>query len=66
MRSRKHVEVVDFELRDLLVDPLRIDEVEDAVDQLVLIVLAYLVLHVLQDVQDAFHVLLQQLWSQQS
>ena len=58
--------MVYFELGDLLVDPLWVNKVEDAVHQLVLVVFTNLILHVLQDVQDTFHVLLHQFRSKQS
>ena len=61
--SRKHVQMVDLELGDLLVDPLRINQVKNTVHKLVLVVLADVVLDVLQNVQDALHVFLHQFWT---
>lgn len=65
MRSREHIQVVDLQFWNLFVDPLWVNKIEDAIHQLVLVVLTYVVLYVLQDVQDAFHVFLHQLRSQQ-
>ena len=58
--------VFNFKFGDLFVNPLWVNEVEDAVNQFLLVVLRDVHMHIFENIEDALHVLDHELGSKQS